>query len=78
MVLPQGRKISFLRIRAGMSMRELSRQTGLNIGTISGIENKSNPVTPKTAKRICEALNTDFDTLFVIKDKEMRSTDQVR
>lgn len=74
MIRPKGREISFLRIRLGMSMRELSRQTGLNIGTISGIENKSNPVMPKTAKRICDTLNAEFDYLFVIESNAHTGT----
>lgn len=78
MIIPNGREISFARIRAGMSMRELGRQAGLNIGTISKIESKSSPVSPKTAKQICDVLQISFDDVFTVKlnDTPLQSSPQ--
>lgn len=70
MIIPHGREISFARIKAGYSMRELGRVASVNMSVISQMEARNKPVTPKTAKSICKALGKDFDDLFTIKTKE--------
>ena len=70
MIIPNGREISFIRIREGLSMRELSRLAGINIATVSNIESKSKPVTPKTATRICDVLKVPFDDLFKVEGRK--------
>ena len=70
MIIPNGREISFARIKAGMSMRELGRITEVNVSVISQMEAHDKPVAPKTAKSICTALGKDFDELFTIRMKE--------
>ena len=67
MIVPNGREVSFARIKAGLSMRELGRVSGVNMSVISQMEARNKPVTPKTAKSICTALSRDFDDLFTIK-----------
>lgn len=70
MIIPNGRELSFARIRAGFSMRELGRVASVNMSIISQMEAHNKPVSPKTAKNICVALGKDFDELFSIKTKE--------
>lgn len=70
MIIPCGREISFARIKAGFSMRELGRIANVNMSVISQMEAHNKPVTPKTAKSICIALGKDFDELFTIKTQE--------
>lgn len=70
MIVPNGRKISFVRIKAGLSMRELGRIANVNMSVISQAESRNKPVAPKTAKSICDALGKDFGELFTIKTRE--------
>lgn len=70
MIIPNGRAVSFARIKAGYSMRELGRIANINMSVISQMETRNKPVAPKTAKSICTALGKDFDELFTIKLKE--------
>lgn len=70
MIIPNGRKISFARIKAGLSMRKLGRIASVNMSVISQMESHNKPVSPKTAASICAALDKDFDDLFTIKIKE--------
>ena len=70
MIVAKGREISFSRIKAGLSMRELGRVANVNMSVISQMEAHNKSVAPKTAKNICTALNKEFDDLFTIKTKE--------
>lgn len=70
MIISKGRDISFARIKAGLSMRELGRISSVNMSVISQMEAHNKSVTPKTAKSICTALGKNFDELFTIKAKE--------
>lgn len=70
MIIPNGREVSFARIKAGLSMRELGRISGVNMSVISQMEAHNKPVAPKTAKSICDALGKDFGELFTIKTRE--------
>ena len=65
-IIPKRLNISMKRLKKGISMRELARRAGLNIGTISNIESKNKNIAPKTAKLICDVLEANFDDLFEI------------
>lgn len=65
-ILPRANEIQRHRILLGMSMRELACKAGLNNSTISNIETYRHSVRPKSAKAICDALNSQFDELFEV------------
>lgn len=69
-IIPNGLQISRARILQGLSMRELSRMSGVNESVISQMEAHNKSVAPKTAKGICGVLEKNFDELFTIKTKE--------
>jgi putative transcriptional regulator len=56
-----------IRIKKGFSQRELARKTGLSCSFISQIEKKNRNVSPSTAKKICDALEVDFEDIFFTK-----------
>ncbi|PWL85903.1 MAG: XRE family transcriptional regulator [Oscillospiraceae bacterium] len=76
MIFPKCQEISLARIFSGLSMRELARRAGINIGTVSRLESSRQSVTPKTAKAICDALNRNLNDLFLIdlEDHKNEST----
>lgn len=47
-----------------VSGRELSRRTGLAVGTINNIENEKTSPTMNNMEKIAEALNTDIEELY--------------
>lgn len=57
------------RIKKGMSIRALSKNSGLSTATICKAENGNAFPMPMTAKKICDALGADFDDLFEIIEK---------
>lgn len=58
------------RIKSGMSIKALSKKSGLSTATICKVENGAIVPMPMTAKKICDALEADFDDLFEIVEKE--------
>ena len=52
-----------LRTERGLSQKELSRRTGLSRTTVRHAENGGN-IAFSTAKRLCDALEVDFDSFF--------------
>lgn len=58
--------IKAARIKKGMSIRALSKAAGLSSATVFKIENEGTIPAPLTAKKICDALNAEFDQLFEI------------
>lgn len=58
------------RIRKGLSLRHLEDLTGITYATLNKVENRRSNPSPGTAAKICKALETDFDTLFLIKEHE--------
>ena len=59
--------IKRLRITKGYSIRGFGVKTGLNPVTIQNVEGQKTCPTPSTARKICEALGTEFEELFDIK-----------
>lgn len=68
-IKPDSKKIRELRIKQGLSLRELSNIAGVNIAVISKLENGHSSPTPKTAKKITDALGIAFDEIFSIISK---------
>jgi transcriptional regulator with XRE-family HTH domain len=64
-----GQLLSARRIEMGLSMRQLAREIGGNMSTISVIEAGTNlSPTPETLKAIARALQLPISDLFVIAD----------
>ena len=64
-------KESFKHIRVikGYSIQGLARAMDVNASSVFNIE-KGKPIRPETAKKACEALEEDFDQLFIITERE--------
>jgi len=56
MVIELGQWLQQERVKQGIDLRTLSEQTGIDIGTISRVENMKTQVTLATAVRLCEGL----------------------
>lgn len=65
MIVQKSNMITASRIRKGMAGRSLAKKAGLSNTTVSLAE-KNIPVLPSTAKKICMALEMEFDDLFQI------------
>ena len=63
-IVRSGERIGIERVKCGMSIRELSRRTGVNSGAISKIENGQKIIWPRTARAIADALKLPFEELF--------------
>jgi len=67
MVQVKTKELSEYMIRAGFTGAGLARAAGITQGYMSQILNGRRPVLmPPTAKKICDALECDFDVLFEI------------
>lgn len=55
------------RIKKGLSRYSLSKKAGLSKLAISRIEKREVNPTPRTARKICDALNVEFDEIFLIQ-----------
>ncbi|HYE81661.1 MAG TPA: helix-turn-helix transcriptional regulator [Clostridia bacterium] len=64
------KKMKIERIKKGMSIAALSQASGLSVSSVWKIENEFTAPTPSSAKKICQALNVDFDQLFMIVDEK--------
>ncbi len=53
------------KIKNGYSDRSLANEIGVSNSTISRIE-KNKPISPATAKKVCNALKVNFDDIFQI------------
>lgn len=56
-----------IRIKKGYSLTGLAKTMKVNPSVIFKME-KGGGIRPATAQKACEALNEDFDTLFIIED----------
>jgi transcriptional regulator with XRE-family HTH domain len=52
------------RIQRGYSQRRLAKVAKLSSALISQIENKERNPSPQSAKKICDALDVDFEAIF--------------
>lgn len=53
--------------KKGFSKRALAEKSGLSVSTLVQISNGKQSPRPHTAKKICEALNMNFEDLFIIR-----------
>ncbi len=60
------KKLSELRIRAGLTQTQLALTSKTNTALISRLENGTHSPRPKNALKICEALGVEFDDIFEI------------
>jgi transcriptional regulator with XRE-family HTH domain len=68
---PKADSLTSLRIKKGLSQRELAKKAGLSHCHLSQIENNHRYPSPRTAQKICQALGCDFDDLFeIVTDEE--------
>lgn len=68
----KGNSLTMLRVKKGLSMNEFAREINSNVGVISRIENSTTNPRPKTAKKICVALDAEFDEIFEIFNDETK------
>lgn len=64
-VIQTNQNFSTARVKAGFSLRALATAAGLSYGSVFHAEH-GGAVTPKNARKLCTALDMDFDELFVI------------
>jgi len=57
------------RVKKGFSIRGLGQASGLSVATVFKIENDLSVPLPATAKKLCDALDCNFDDLFEIAKK---------
>jgi transcriptional regulator with XRE-family HTH domain len=67
-----GRKLRSLRNRQGLSLRELSELSGLNINTLSLVENGKSSPSVGTLQQLALALNVPLATFFESEPVEKR------
>lgn len=69
--LVKGNRIAYYRIERGLTLRELSRISGVDSGTINRLENGLSEPRAKTVKALCDALEVPISELFDV-DKSFR------
>lgn len=65
-VFSNSSEICRARMRAGLSIQNLSARSNLSLTTCFLIEKGNRPVHPGTAAKLCEALGVSFDDVFTI------------
>jgi DNA-binding XRE family transcriptional regulator len=65
------REFQEARLRKGLTQRALASKAGVTQSTVFSIENKKTTPTPTTVKKICKALEVNFDEIFNIVEKEV-------
>ena len=68
-------KLIVLRIEAGYTIRELSEKAKVPTATISRAEN-GKPLSVKSAKKLCQALNVEFNEVFQIVKNNVREKEK--
>lgn len=69
-IAPKIQNLQSIRIKKGLSTKQLAKKASLNALTILNIENGSSTPNPSTAAKICTALEAEFDELFELKERE--------
>ena len=75
MITSKKAELSRRMIKAGYSGKDLAKAVRVTQGYMSMILNMKRSIMPATVKRICDALNCDFDDVFVISDSEEQLND---
>lgn len=63
----KSKELETIRIKKGYSRHSLSIKAGLSKLAVSRIEKGEVNPTPKNAKKICDALEVEFDKIFTIQ-----------
>lgn len=66
-IICKSKELETIRIKKGYSRYALSIKAGLSKLAVSRIEKGEVSPTPKNAKKICDALDTEFDKIFIIQ-----------
>jgi len=64
MIIAKKGSIEAARGAHGWTQKKLAEQSGVSAARICAIESKSGPMTPQTAKKICDAVGKPFEELF--------------
>lgn len=64
----RGNELTITRIKKGLSIRSLARKAGISHCFLSQIENRQRYPSAKTAAKLCQALEVDFEEVFEIVD----------
>lgn len=70
--LVRGNRIAYYRIERGLTLRELSRISGVDSGTTNRLENGLSVPRAKTVKALCDALEVPILDLFDV-DKNFQT-----
>jgi DNA-binding XRE family transcriptional regulator len=62
--------IKMCRLKKGLSLNDIAKQTNLHYTTLYKIENITKSTSPKVAKKICEFFQMEFDELFCISNNK--------
>lgn len=63
--------VELYRMRQGLSLRDLSKKTGISISAINRIERNLSKPYPSTAYKICRALDASFEQIFIVSEVEV-------
>ena len=66
-IICNSKKLESIRIKKGFSRYALSSKAGLSKMAVQRIEMGAVNPTPKSAKKICDALNVSFEEIFTIE-----------
>lgn len=66
-IICNSKELETIRIKKGYSRHSLSIKSGLSKLAVSRIEKGEVNPTPKSAKKICDALEVDFDEIFSVR-----------
>ena len=66
LIKPKIKQLIECRIKAGLTMRDLGKKSGVNVSSICNIEAGRTMPNPSTAKKLRMALEKEFDDLFEI------------
>ena len=61
-------QLAVARVKKGLNGADLARKIGLSRVGYYHIESRDNGASPDTAKKICEALDEEFDDIFKIEN----------
>lgn len=72
-----GNQIALMRMKQGLTLRQLGAMADLSASSIAAIEKGVSLPRPGTAKRLCDALGVAFEDLFSIESDERGDNDYI-
>jgi transcriptional regulator with XRE-family HTH domain len=63
-------RIRIERMRRGLTLEELGEKVGITKSSMSALENGKSAPRPSTAKKLCDVLGLEYETLFMISERE--------